>query len=641
MSDELAALAIEACLPETLPSLELAPVDDAAVPWKLPRKLFVERPCIPAVRDAYLDAGIAPAIANFLGRRLDSFIDWQSLTVAKLSSIADPGAIPSMDRAVERIARAIRKGERIVLACDHDMDGTASAAVLWTAMVDCFGVPTERVRVVTSHRLTEGYGISDGVVSRIEVFGAQLVISADKGSSDEPRIAALAAKGIDVVVTDHHVVPPEGPPPSAYAVVNPSRLDSLYDKHVCGAGVAFLVMAKVRSALLETGAFAQLPSLANLLDYVAVATIADCVSLSPSASLTNRAFLRRGLHLVRAGSRPCWKIFAAEIEGEIDAETIAFRLVPAIAASGRLDWAEVGFRFLIAKTEADAAMRWNELKRENAERQSIERRLRAQAFPKAARVAGPAIVLFLQDGHSGVHGITASRVVEAFGKPCAIFCPQGQGARTTAPAPAADRAAEPASSLDAGLATALATGSFRSVPSIDVQRALTDIASAHPNLLVAYGGHQAAAGATIRVLDMERFRQAFAFAISEQSGGTIATGPTLWTDGELDASAHDLRSLQAFDAIGPFGRGFEPPLYSGIFRVAAYRALTNGRHGRLRLERGPLRMEAVWFSIDSALERPPVIGDAVQIAYRLTRHQFRGDVEVQATVVAGAIHSGN
>ena len=622
MSDDLAALAVAACPPEPSPPVDLAAVEQDGLRWKLPRKILVERPCNAAVRDAYRDAGISAAISNFLGRRLDRFLGWESLTAAKLSDIVDPGAIPSMDRAVERIVRAIREGERIVLACDHDMDGTASAAVLWTAMVDCFGVPSDRIRVVTSHRLTEGYGIGDGVVARIEAFGARLVISADKGSSDEPRIATLAAKGIDVVVTDHHVIPPEGPPQSAYAVVNPSRLDAEYDKHVCGAGVAFLAMAKVRSALLENGAFAQLPSLASLLDFVAVATIADCVSLSPGASLINRAFLRRGLELVRSGCRPCWKIFAADVKGEIDAETIAFRLAPAIAASGRLDWAEVGFRFLIAKTETEAATCWSELRRENAERQAIERRLRAQAFPQAAGVAGPAIVLFLEDGHSGVHGITASRVVEAFGKPCAIFAPQGQGARSTAPG------------LSQGVG--LASGSFRSVHGIDVQRALKDVASAHPDLLVAYGGHQAAAGATIRVSDMDRFRQAFSFAVAEQTGGAIATGPELWTDGELDANSHDLKSIHALEAMGPFGRGFEAPLYSGTFRVARYRALTNGRHGRLQLERGDLTLEAVWFSIDSALERPPVVGDTMQIAYRLTRHEFRGHVEVQATIVAGA-----
>jgi single-stranded-DNA-specific exonuclease len=598
---------------------EVSLAGNFAVHIKLPQKVLVERPCNSTVRNAYVAAGISPHIADFLGRRLDRFVDWNLLVSPRLSTIADPSAIPSMARAVERILQAILQRDRIALACDHDMDGTASAAVLWTALVNFFGVAAENVSVITSHRLTEGYGISDPVVSRIESFGATLVISADSGSGDEPRIAKLVARGIDVVVTDHHVIPQAGPPPSAYAVVNPSRLDSEYDVHVCGAGVAFLVMAKVRSALLERGVFAQLPPLTSLLDYVAVATIADCVSLSPNASLINRAFIRRGLEQVRSKCRPCWKVFADEQEGEIDAETIAFRMVPAIAAAGRLDWAEAGIRFLISNSDTEAALYWSELKRENTERQTIERRLRQQAFPQASLVEGPAIVLFLEDGHSGVHGITASRVVEAFGKPCAIFAPQGQGARL------------PASAVTNGLAS----GSFRSVPGIDVQSALQHVANAHPDLLIAHGGHKAAAGATIRVCDIDRFQRAFSEAVADQATGIPDTQPTIWTDGELDAFSHTLEALSVFDTIGPFGRGFESAVYSGTFRVDAFYPLTDGRHGRLCLQRGDLRLPAIWFNIDSALERSPAIGDRLDIAYRLTRHHYRDMTSLQAVIVAG------
>ena len=158
MSDDVAALTAEACIPECLPSVDPAQPEIDGTSWKLPRKILMERPCNAVVRDAYLAAGIPVAIANFLGRRLDRFLGWKSLVAAKLSDVVDPSAIPSMDRAVGRIVRAIREGERIVLACDHDMDGTASAAVLWTAMVDCFGVESDRICVITSHRLTEGYG---------------------------------------------------------------------------------------------------------------------------------------------------------------------------------------------------------------------------------------------------------------------------------------------------------------------------------------------------------------------------------------------------------------------------------------------------------------------------------------------------
>ena len=538
------------------------------------------------MRDAYLAAGASPHIADLLGRRLDHFIDWQSLVAPKLSAIADPSAIPTIDRAVERIVRAIVARERIALACDHDMDGTASSAVLWTALVDHFAVPADLLTVITSHRLTEGYGISEPVVARIEDFGATLVISADKGSSDEPRIATLTAKGIDVVVTDHHVIPHSGPPASAYAVVNPSRLDADYDRNVCGAGVAFLVMAKVRTALLEAGILAKLPrsprcSTTSPSPPSPTASRSRPAPASPIAPSSAAAW-----SLVRSGARPCWSVFAADQGGEIDAETIAFRMVPAIAAAGRLDWAETGFRFLVAKTETEAATHWAELKRENTERKAIELRLRQQAFPQAALVEDPAIVLYLEDGHSGVHGITASRVVEAFGKPCAIFAPKGQGARATA----------------APVPEGLASGSFRSVPGVDVQRALQHVASAHPDLLVAHGGHQAAAGASIRVADIDHFRQAFTAAVAVQIADAPPTQPTIFTDGELEPSAHTCDSPCRPRRHRPLGRGFEQPVYSGTFHVAAADPLTNGRHGRLRLERDNLLLPAIWF--DRVRPRP-------------------------------------
>ena len=460
---------------------------------KLPSKVFTERPCNSSVRDAYLAAGASPHIADFLGRRLDHFIDWQSLVAPKLSAIADPSAIPSIDRAVERIVRAIVAGERIALACDHDMDGTASSAVLWTALVDHFAVPADLLTVITSHRLTEGYGISEPVVARIEDFGATLVISADKGSSDEARIAVLTAKGIDVVVTDHHVIPHSGPPASAYAVVNPSRLDADYDRNVCGAGVAFLVMAKVRTALLETGVFAQLPALTGLLDFVAVATIADCVSLSPSASFTNRAFIRRGLDLLRSGARPCWRVFSAEQNGDIDAETIAFRMVPAIAAAGRLDWAETGFLFLIAKTDTEAAAHWAELQRENTERKAIELRLRQQAFPQAAPSKAPPSS---SSSKTATPASTASPPA-ASSRPSASPAPSSPPrAREPAPPPPPSPKASPAAPSAPFPASTSNAPCSRSPH--------------HPDLLVAYGGHQAAAGASLRIADIDHFRQAFA-----------------------------------------------------------------------------------------------------------------------------------
>ncbi len=148
---------------------------------------------------------------------------------------------------------------------------------------------------------------------------------------------------------------------------------------------------------------------------------------------------------------------------------------------------------------------------------------------------------------------------------------------------------------------------------------------------------QAAAGATLRVCDMSQFKDAFSAAVREQTATTVGKSPTVWTDGELDASFHTLEAVRELEALGPFGRCFESPVYSGIFRVTAYRALTNGRHGRLCLQRGSLDLEAIWFSIDSALDHPPSTGDLLNIAYRLTRHSYRDQINLQAIIIDGQL----
>ena len=590
---------------------------------RIPKKTIVERQCDDEIRDRYLSAGVSPPLAAYLSRRLDAYVDPPSLFSSRLSEVPDPIAIPSMAEAVVRIVRAIVESQRIALVCDHDMDGTGSAAVLWTAIVRYFGVPSNHITVITSHRLREGYGITDPVVARIQESGAQLVITADNGSSDEPRIAKLALAGIDVIVSDHHVIPAEGPPKSAIAVVNPSRSDAVYDTHVCGAGVAFLLMAKVRSALVTAGYRTAIPSLIELLDYVAVATIADCVSLSPSASLINRTFIRRGIELIRGGQRPCWRAFAQDNRADIDPEVIAFRLAPAIAAAGRLDWADLGFRFLISSTEEEAERYWLQLKQENVERQSIERRIRDAAFTQAALDSAPAIVLFMENGHAGVHGISASRIVEAFAKPCAIFCAKGSG----------DKAS------DESIPTTVASGSFRSIPCINVHLALQEVAAAHPDLMLSFGGHRSAAGATIRIRDFEQFRVAFCKAVAGQDKDLQIGKPILWTDGKLEECFHTLDRVRELEMLGPFGRCFEPPTYSGSFRVLAFRSLSDGRHGKLRLQSEELILPAIWFSIDTELDRLPQPGDSVTIAYRLSISTFGEHDAVEATILTGKIQA--
>lgn len=593
-------------------------------PQRSPMPLLKERPVNTDVKTVLLEQGVAPWLADVIAGRVDIPVEAESVLAPTIARIKDPSGIPDLDRAVDRIVRAIIGGEEVILAVDHDMDGTASAAVLWKSFTEYFGVPSTRLQVVTSHRLTEGYGLTVPVVERILKTSATLVVTADKGSSDAERICMLAEAGRDVIVTDHHALPIEGPPSAAYAVVNPTRNDSSYDPHICGAAVTFLVMVKIRTALLSHGYLETIPSLTGLLDYVAVATIADCVSLRPDKSYTNRALVKRGLALINERIRPCWQVFGARIDGPVTAETVAFHLAPPIAAAGRLDWAETGFRFLVADSVEEAQAQWVVLQRENEARKGIERALRERAFELAAAKTSQAIVLFFDDGHSGVHGITASRLVETFGKPAAIFAPRGAGARNKdAPLTVADDSRR------------LASGSFRGVPGFHVRDGLQHVADHYPGLMVGFGGHAGAAGATVAVEDIDRFAAAFEEAVIRQLG-TAPLCPVIWVDGDLSGELLSLETVDALNALGPWGKDFPAPVLRGQFEVVAVRPVGDGSHLKLTLRKDQKTVPAIWFNAvgpeDSSL--PLMTGDSATFVYRLTDHWYAGQRSMQLAILA-------
>jgi len=579
----------------------------------LPTPTFKTREINRDIYSSLIKDGLVDWLAKVLSSRLEMPLEVNALYSNDLADIEDPSSIPDMDIAVRRIVNAIKNEEKVVLVCDHDMDGTGSAAVLWTALIDFFNVNESLVNVVTSHRLTEGYGITEPVAQRIIEIKPGLVISADKGSSDEPRIKKIADVGIDVIVTDHHEIGTNGPPKSALAVVNPIRNDSTYDRNVCGAGVAFLTMAKVRTALIKEGIRAKIPSLSPLLDYVAVATIADCVSMKPSKASTNRTFVTRGLQLINNKTRPCWEVFCADLHGPVDTETIGFRLAPAVAAAGRLDWAEVGFKFLIAKTKEEAQKYWLELQHENTLRKDIEKKLREKAIPEACKKSGKSIVLYFEDGHSGVHGITASRLVEAFGKPAAIFSPKGAGVKNS-------------SALED---VKIASGSFRAVEGFNVKEALTYVDEKYPDLLLSYGGHHGAGGASIFISTFDKFVVAYEEAVIAQLGEKELK-PTVWLDGELPVGLNDINVLDALDKLEPWGRDFPYPTFKGEFEVKYIQPLGDGSHLKLSLWDGESLKDAIWFNAVTSVD----VGSTVNLVYCLKSNWFRNKRKIQLQIIS-------
>lgn len=586
----------------------------------IPSPLIQERPLNWEVYAELVENGFEEWLADLLARRIDSPVTMTELCPDDFSLMPDPESIPDMEVAVKRIVDAIVEGEEIALVVDHDADGTTSGAVLWSAMIDHFGVPPENIHVFTSHRLREGYGITPPVVKRVLDTRSTLVISADKGTSDEPRIAILAENVCDVVVTDHHEVPVEGPPKSAVACVNPAREDSEYDPFICGAAVAWMTMAKVRSALLDAGHFDEIPSLGRLLDYVAVATVADCVTMRPDRSPLNRLITRKGLALINKGMRPCWRVFKKEKTPVVRSEDIGFGLAPPIAAAGRLDWPDVGFEFLISKTDEQAYKCWEVLVSENEERKTIEKRLKDAAVEQAAKMDTQSITVYLPDGHSGVHGIAASRLVEKFGKPAAIFSPKGKGARSGGDDDFTDPEGRP-----------LASGSFRGVEGLHVREALQWVSDNHTGLMLGFGGHRGAAGATIVVENFEAFAEAYEEAVRLQLGDKPLL-PVVEVDGELPV---DMLTLETFDRINeyePWGREFPSPTFVGEFKVMEIRPVGNGTHLKVDFDIGR-KLPGIWFNaIEEGAPLPFGPGDTVKVAYQIKENVFRGNRSAQVMV---------
>jgi single-stranded-DNA-specific exonuclease len=558
-----------------------------------------------------IQQGMQPWLARLLAGRIKSPIQVDELFQPLMADLPDPEVLPDFKKGVQRIVKAIAGQEKIVLAVDHDMDGQGAAAVLWTALVDYFHVDHELLQVITSHRLREGYGITAPVAERIMDSGATLVISADKGSSDEAQIRRIAEAGIDVVVTDHHELPQEGVPASAFACINPTMDAALYDPFICGAAVAFLVMAKTRTALLKQGCLAECDSVLPLIDFVAVATVADCVALRPDRSFINRLFVRKGLEFINSGSRPCWQVFLAHVKGaRVDSTAIGFQLAPAIAAAGRLGWAEAGFLFLTAATRAKALHQWEILIRQNEERKTIEKGVRDKAFALASAMSSQSLVLFIEDGHSGVHGITASRVVEKYGKPAAVFTEKEMvdGKRVI-------------------------TGSFRGIPGFDVRRALQYVNNAYPGILRSFGGHTGAAGATVWFEAMARFQVAYEEAVVQQLGSGVLT-PEILVDGSLPGELLNLHTLDSLADLDPWGKDFPKPVFSGQFKVVDIRPVGDGSHLKMKLQADDQTVEAIWFNAVEPEEPVSITrGMDLSLVFQLADNVYRGHRRFQLQII--------
>lgn len=562
---------------------------------------------------AALEEGLDPLLARIVASR-PTLLTESVLTMLspKLKSLDSPHQLPDVQQAVARIVLALQNGEVIGIETDHDCDGQTSHAVLHCALIDIFQHPQDKVRSYIGHRLKEGYGLSPSVTQRILADSPRpsLVITADNGSSDEAQIAELKAAGIDVIVTDHHEIPSEGIPKSAYAVVSPTREDSEYpDRLIAGCMVAWLLMAAVRAELIKQTP--NIASLAECLDFVAVGTIADCVSIARSKN--NRAVVAYGMKLIQQGVRPCWRALLPILSAPLTSEDLGFKIGPLLNSDGRLACAFGSVSFLLAKTDQEAKEWVSHLREQNTERKTIQDAItlkaRAQALEQYAKRKN-SLCLFLEEGHAGVHGISASRVKDWFGRPVIILCPKQED-------------------------PTLLTGSARSIDGIHLRQVLQQIADSYPGVLVKFGGHQAAAGLTIYRDKVQDFTRYFEEMVCRQLQGQTL-GPEVWSDGELSIDCISVPVVKKLiSALEPFGREFEPPAFELAGKIISVKVMGQTKtHLRVGLVVDEVWFEAVWFNCCEPDEALPITsGEEVKIVYVPKVQTFRGEVKLSCQII--------
>lgn len=576
---------------------------------------MVRRKPDPTVLEAARAGGVHPVAARVLAQRIGADVDPLKLLSPALSQLDSPALLPDIDKAARRIVVAILTREVICANSDFDVDGQMSCYIMLTALTRFFGHPDELTCFFIGHRLKDGHGLTDSVAERILASDRKptLVITADHGSSDELRIALLRRHSADCIVSDHHGIPAEGPPPSAYAVVSPARTDSRYpDPTICGCMVAFLLMHRVRAMLIEQGHLnGEIPPLNILLGSVAAATVADCVDLR---SVNNRAVITAGLKLINQGVSPAWRTFknlACKPDEPITAETLAFTLGPALNAQSRVADATAGVRFFMSQDEKEATYWWKQLVSSNEKRKDIQRdmtEIALEATWPQVQAGRHSIVHYGGEQFSaGVHGIVASKLVEAYGRVTFLFSPiEGSPDRIT--------------------------GSCRTIEGCDVKAAMDRVAATNPGLLLGFGGHRGAGGCRILLADLDRFSEAFEAAVREQLRPD-QVGPRVTSDGALPPSFINLSTIEALDTLEPFGRQFERPVFDGLFTVKQVKAIGDGTHLSLVLQQGEVAARAIWFgAIAAGAELPVRVGQSATVFYELRANRYNGNTTVQLMV---------
>ena len=506
-------------------------------------------------------------------------------------ALHDPALLADGEVAAERIAAAVRSGETVFVHGDYDVDGICATALLtrWLRSLGGTVVP------FVPHRLRDGYDFGPTGLAAAREAGATLIVTADCGTVAHETVAAAA--DIDVIVTDHHTV--SDTLPSALAVVNPQRQDCPYpDTGLCGTGVAYKLCELVGRALEADTA-----PLAEYLDLVALATVADLVPLRGENRILVHFGLRRFPHSRIQGLSDLLQV-AKVAPDQATSGRLGFTVAPRINAAGRIGESSDALRLLLSEDRLETRRLAGQLDEINRERRAEDERTLGEAIEQLEgdfdAQSDFGVVVAGEGWHPGVIGIVASRVVERVHRPVVLLAIDGDRAR----------------------------GSARSIPGFHLYDALAECRE-H---LLRFGGHAQAAGMDLALSELDAFREHFNRVAREQLGGTTPV-PVLRADAEVSLGSVDLQLAHWMRYMEPHGMGNPGPLLvvRGA-RVEGARVVGDG-HLKATLSAGPTSLDAIGFRMADAHPPAELNGGRYDVAFRLERNEFRGRTTAQAKLV--------
>jgi single-stranded-DNA-specific exonuclease len=538
--------------------------------------------------------GVHPVLARLYASR--GLTDPKDLS-SELAALMQPSGLLHIDAAAVFLADSIAARKRMVIVADYDCDGATACA---SALRGLRAMGAE-VDFIVPNRFEYGYGLTPEIVElTAREKSPDIIITVDNGIASIDGVEAANRRGIEVVVTDHHL--PGDSLPDARVIVNPNQPSCGFpSKNLAGVGVVFYVLLALRAELRRRGVFdaQSQPKLDSLLDLVALGTVADVVKLDPN----NRILVAQGVKRMRAGRMHPGVAALFRVSGR-QARTaspfdLGFALGPRLNAAGRLEDMSLGIECLITDDENRAWELAQQLNDINLQRREIEAEMQNAALlhlEDFQPADSSTICVFDDSWHQGVIGIVASRLKEKFYRPTITFAPAGDG---------------------------MIKGSGRSIPGFHLRDALDLVSKRAPSLIDKFGGHAMAAGLSLRAEAFDAFCAAFE-AVGRAWLSEHQLERVVETDGPLEDGYYTTQFIELMDGQ-VWGQGFAPPVFCDEFRVASQRILKE-RHLKLTLEKNGARYDAIWFGHTDAL------GERARVAFRLDTNEYNGVTRVQLLV---------